>query len=293
MVDLKIEVQDSNSTTTVAFALDSGYLDCLKVMLSSMAVANTLVDCPIAIYTDDPEVLEDPVVKLVADKPVLISGKRKEVIYTLARDNVKRPERSAWNKGTFLKWSIFEEQETEQLLFLDVDMLFLNPVEALLDFYPRKSLLTCPQFQSYLKEQNPEANLRAMLEGNFDGNHLRRINSGVMLARKDLLSNGFFDEITHYASQRVAIHEQGLLSDFFKGKSGTHRMVSSAYNFQEHYLNAVSPDVQEKLLNDIAILHYAGGNKPWTVPTSKLKQRKSLNLWHTHKDNAAKIIEFS
>lgn len=181
-----------DSNITIAFALDSGYADCLKVMLASMAHNGILCRNPIVIYTDDPKLSEDPIVKIVADKISVLSGKKKELLYMLAKDNVQRPERADWNRGTFLKWSVFEPQETTKLLFLDVDMLVLNSLSGLLTAFTDKPLVTCPQFQQTIKSENTDAQLTNLLNGNFDNKHKRRINSGVMLVSEDYLSDTFF-----------------------------------------------------------------------------------------------------
>jgi len=293
LVDLPQKKPEEAPSVTIAFALDKGYLECFKVMLYSMAYSKTLLDAPIAVYTDDAELLQDPLVQAVVDKPVLIDGERRAVIYDLAKNNVQRPERAQWNKGTFLKWCVFEEQDTEQLLFLDVDMLCLQPLEPLLSIDPSSKILTSPQFQSHLKaaESDVHGNLKKMLAGDFDAKHSRRINSGVMTVRKELLSNAFFEEITRYAGNSMSLHEQGHMSDFFIENPGMLKMVPAKYNFQEHYLNALNCQEQDELTSEIAVLHYAGPNKPWVVPPAKSK-RTPLMLWHVYRTFAQPFLSY-
>lgn len=293
ILDLPDERNETEPSVTIAFALDMGYLECFKVMLYSMAYSKTLLDAPIALYTDDPLLLQDSLVKAIVDKPVLISESRKGVIYNLAKNNVKRPERGQWNKGTFLKWCVFEEQETDQLLFLDVDMICLKPLEPLLQIDPSTRILTCPQFQNNLKDAESDVfhNLKKMLEGEFDSVHTRRVNSGVMAVRKELLDSEFFHEITQYARSSISLHEQGHMSDFFREHPGMLRMVPARYNFQEHYLNAVNSDQQDDLLRDISVLHYAGRSKPWAMRPEQC-WRKTLMLWHVYKTCAEPLIRY-
>lgn len=282
----------SESDVTLAFALDSGYLECFKVMLASMAKNGVLCNCPIAVYSDDEAIFQDPVVKAVTDKPVLLSGKRKEVIYSLAKNNVKRQERADWNRGTFLKWCVFEPQDTNRLLFLDVDMLVLRPLDALLDLFPSTSLVTAPQFQQSLREGDIDANLMRMLTGGFERKHQRRINSGMMLVNSDFLSNEFFNEITTFAGERLSIHEQGHLSEFFYSRTNKLSMVPSAYNFQESYLRLLNSDTYDRVLDQIAILHYAGNTKPWKPEYKDLLSYRSMRLWHDYKLVAKEILSF-
>jgi lipopolysaccharide biosynthesis glycosyltransferase len=293
LVDVKMSKGKSYSDDlTLAFALDSGYLECMKVMLVSMAKNGVLCDCPIAIYTDDEDLLEDPVIKLVADKKVLISGTKKEIIYSLAKNNVKRPEKLDWNRGTFLKWSVFEPQLTNRLLFLDVDVLVLDQLDHLLNMYPGKPLVTSPQFQQSLKEGSVSGNLHNMLNGQFDSKHIKRINSGMMLVNSDFLSNDFFSEITSFAGASMAIHEQGHLSNYFSKKSNLLGMAPSTYNFQDSYLRLLTGETYKNILNDIAVLHYAGGDKPWKSENEALLSYASIALWHEYKGYAQDVLKY-
>ncbi|AYA63000.1 glycosyltransferase [Alteromonas sp. RKMC-009] len=277
---------------TLAFAFDSGYLDCFKVMLGSMAYNGVLTDNPIVIYTDDKKLLSDSFVQLVADKVSLLDGKRKETLYSLAKENVKRPERADWNRGTFLKWSVFEKQETSKLLFLDVDMIVHNPMQALFDAFPNKPLVTSPQFQQSLREGDTDSQLLKMYDGQFDGKHIKRINSGMMLVSGDFLCDAFFNTITQYASERISIHEQGLLSEYFGDKRKYIGMVSSTFNFQDSFLRLASDKVYRELLEKISVLHYAGAFKPWTEKTDSIGNMPSIKLWHDYKDKSVELFGY-
>ncbi|WP_394222822.1 glycosyltransferase family 8 protein [Alteromonas gracilis] len=290
-----LEIKNTERSTvspdvTLAFAFDSGYAECFKVMLASMAENGVLCRNPIVVYTDDEQLQDDPVVAAAADRISILSGERKKRLYTLARDNVKRPERANWNRGTFLKWCIFEEQETSKLLFLDVDMLTLNSLDGLLSAFPDKPLVTCPQFQQSIRTENTDEQLLNMLKGEFDNKHKSRINSGVMLVNNELLSDSFFDEITKFASERVSIHEQGLLSEYFASNKNMLGMASSRYNYQDSYLRFASDSVYKDILLDISIIHYAGGVKPWLDTSKSVEDLASIKIWHHYKSLATKIL---
>lgn len=278
------------SDTTLAFAFDSGYSLCFKVMLASMASNGILCQNPIVIYTDDQRILNDPIITLVADRISVLSGEKKDILYKLAKDNVKRPERGNWNRGTFLKWSVFEKQDTERLLFLDVDMLTLSSIDKLLKLSPSTPMVTCPQFQQFIKTENTEQNLQNLLEGNFDNKHKSRINSGVMLINQALLSDNFFNEITTFASQRLSIHEQGLLSEYFSKNREMITMAPSKYNYQDSYLRLAKDDLYSDLLNHISIIHYAGGIKPWLQNSNSISHLPSIKTWHQYSTLAKKIL---
>lgn len=291
-----LDVKNAESSTvasdvTLAFAFDSGYAECFKVMLASMAENGVLCQNRIVVYTDDESLLDDPIISLAADKISVLSGERKELIYRLAKDNVQRPERANWNRGTFLKWCIFEEQETERLLFLDVDMLTLGSLDGLLSSSEKIPMVTCPQFQQSIKTENTDDQLQKMLSGEFDNKHKFRINSGVMLVNSTLLNSDFFEEITTFASERVSIHEQGLLSEYFSKNKNMLKMASSTYNYQDSYLRLASEPVYHEILNQISVIHYAGGIKPWLSTSDSISHLPSIKIWHHYKSLASRILD--
>ncbi|NVP56628.1 glycosyltransferase [Mycoplana rhizolycopersici] len=265
----------SNSETTLAFAFDSGYLAPFGAMLRSMVKQRTLLDCPIAIYTDDPNVFKDPLVLAVTDVKRTVDGPLLETMYKAARDTVKRPERAAWNKGTFLKWSVFERQQTRQLLFLDVDMICRAPLEELLALRPRKPFLCAPQIQRSLFQDGDgkrradadiEARLQRLLDGELWGPHTRRVNSGMMLIREPLLSTEFRDELLRYAfASEPQLNEQSHFSKYFAENPSLMTTVSVKYNFQANYLRYIEQAKRSDFASQATILHYAGKSKPWNA----------------------------
>jgi lipopolysaccharide biosynthesis glycosyltransferase len=282
------EPREPERELSIGFALDSGYLLPFKVMLASMARVGTLLDCPVVVYTDDERLLQDPVVQMVADKSVLVSGTRRDILYDLARHHVKRQgDRRDWNRGTFLKWAIFEPQPTPNLLFLDVDMIVLHPLEGVSSLGAGASLLTAPQFQPSLWDAGPEEahdTLRALVAGTaFPGKHAWRINSGMMLVRKEFLDNAFFNAVTAFAKSRREIHEQAHFSEYFRSHPG-HQMVGASFNFQVPWLSVLTTRRQEELLKSVKILHFAGNKKPWNqaLPSTS---RDAGHFWH----EAAKV----
>lgn len=284
---------DQPADTAIAFALDSGYLNPFKVMIASMVHTNTLQDAPVVIYSDDPNLFKDPIVKAVCDKPVLLEGRKKEIIYGLAKNNVERQdERSDWNRGTFLKWMIFEPQPRPQILFLDVDMICVDKLESLLQISPDVPFICAPQFQHYLMllESKPRfEEFNALYDGDFREKHYWRVNSGVMVIREPLLSDAFFDELTTYASKRTLLHEQGHLSSYFKNRKELLKMVSPRYNCQERYLNRLEPDDMRDLLSRTAVIHFAGPRKPWIGV--KARRRPGELRWREYASYAKPLLK--
>jgi lipopolysaccharide biosynthesis glycosyltransferase len=272
-------------STALAFAFDAGYRLPFKVMLASMARAGTMLDAPIHVFSLDPSLLDDPFVRAATDRFVLIEGPLLEELSHLAEHSVRRPERADWNRGTFLKWAIFQPADVEQILFLDVDMLCLAPLEPLLMREPGTPLVGCPQFPRSLVSQDdvplPQAvasdRLERMLAGTIP-EKMGRLNSGVMLVRRPLLDDALRHELIAHARTILCVNEQSHLTAFFRGRPGSMALIESAWNFHESYLKRAEPAAAARILGQVRILHYPGTPKPW-MPTDRPVRRASFALW--------------
>jgi lipopolysaccharide biosynthesis glycosyltransferase len=277
------------STTAVAFAVDSGYLTPLKVMIHSMARAGTMLDAPVWIYSDDPTVFDDPFVARLTDRAIHIDGSLRDELYEVAADHIQRPERLDWNRGTCLKWAVFDDCDVEQILFLDADMLCLAPLEPLLETALGFDLVGAPQFQrhSLLFDDGEAASISfteeriaAMLDGTAH-NLMGRLNSGVMLVRKPLLSRRFRDDLVSYAKRGTSVNEQSHITSYFRSDHQDQwrmRLVTSSFNFHEAYLGKVDPVTAFQWLDRIRVLHFAGSPKPWKSETTAASRLTDV-LW--------------
>lgn len=291
--------QPPAEAVTLAFAFDSGYLEAFKVMVASLVASGSFVDMPVAVYTDDETVAADPVVRACADRVVLAEGPRKETIERLAKNSVQRGKsRSDWNRGTFLKWMIFEEHASEAVLFLDVDMVCLDNLHDILGMHPDRTFVCVNQFKPELRrstdgEKLPAEqqfqNLLASLEGTVPRTMATRVNSGVMLVRKPALSQSFFEEITAYAGARRTVNEQSHFSNYFQEHPGRIGFLGTAWNFQEIELSDLDWSQQFEILQRIRILHYASKPKPWLRSLNR-DNRASVLQWHRYRTFAEGLL---
>lgn len=280
-----------SAEVTVAFAFDRGYLPLFHVAASSLARSGNFLDSEVVIYTDDTAVTEDPLVRSVADRVTVLTGSKKETLHGLAQHSIRRSEREAWNKGTFLKWMVFEEQQNPTTVFLDVDMIFLRRFDARLLEDSTADFNACPQFMYRLLKDKQGEHLplekkwriiEKALAADYSGRLSRRINSGVMVLREPLLSEEFFEEITAFAAERQQINEQGHFSEYFKLHAERRTMLPYGYNYQDEFIGALKDwEEQRKLLEKISVIHYAGSPKPWQK-TLGPEARPTSSLWHWH-----------
>lgn len=278
----------SLARTALAFAFDSDYIIPFHILIYSMVRCGTLLDCPVHVFSNDPDVFKDPVVQSVTDEFRLIEGADLTELEDISENHIERPERAKWNRGTCLKWSIFDETSVDQILFLDVDMLCLRPLEGLLSFDPQSALVCCPQFQRAMASAGEGRASQIQVKSRLlelvfrRSAFMGRINSGVMLARRPLLSRAFRETLIAFAKSGIEINEQSHLTRLFRDprhrRSFPSAMASSSYNFQENYLDLVDRVDAMELMRRIRLLHYAGPQKPWRIKGAK-RNRTTIRLW--------------
>lgn len=271
-------------STALAFALDSGYRLAFKVMLASLARTGTLTGLPIHLHSNDPALLDDPYVRAATDRFFPLAGPLAEELERLAAERVRRPERGDWNRGTFLKWAVFQPVEVDQVLFLDADMIALAALEPLLVRAPSAHLVGAPQFpRSLARDESgpvPAAVLAERLAALVTGGAPQptRLNSGVMLVRRPLLDHDFRRDLVAHAMRVLCVNEQSHLTAYFAKHPGTLALVEPAWNFHESYLKRVPAPQAEHILAEVRILHYPGAQKPWLDP-ERPARRLSMALW--------------
>ena len=271
-------------STALAFAFDAGYRLPFKVMLASLAKAGTLTDLPIFVYSTDRTLLDDPFVRAATDRFFLVTGGFAEELERLAVERVRRPERADWNRGTFLKWAVFQPAGVDQVLFLDADMIALGPVEPLLVRAPDAQLVGGPQFPRSLARDDtgpvPAAILADRLEGLVTGTAPLpgRLNSGVMVVRRPLLEDDVRRALVDHAARKILVNEQSHLTSFFARRPGSLALIESAWNFHESYLKRLPQPAADGILAHVRILHYPGAQKPW-LDLDRPARRRSMALW--------------
>ena len=289
------DAPDPNATA-LAFAFDAGYIEPFKILIYSLMRAGAFVDHPVFIYSDDPGVFEDATVRLVADRLLPVEGTLRDDLYDVAQNHIQRNERAQWNRGTCLKWAVFADSDVEQVLFLDVDMLCLQKFDPFLSLHLQADLVGCAQFRRAMVQGIEPADEAAVIRERLFGlidetakKYMGRLNSGVMLVRKRLLSDDFRQQLIVFARSRNEINEQSILTHFFRAQEGEGRyvmkLVSSLYNFHESYLGVLDPIDANEVLARIKILHYPGSPKPWEARMST-DTRLSTLLWWKYRASA-------
>lgn len=276
-------------SAALVFVFDSGFSTPFKVLLYSMAKLGTCTTLPIIVITQDEAVAQDPVVKAAADQILMLGAAEIEQFKVISGRRVPDRYKLDWiAKYTFLKWSIFDDFGFDQLLFIDADIVCLNPVEELLSSDLPGDMLGCPRFMdgvvkdesgNRLSDETILRNLRRMIRGKFDASHTR-LNSGVMLLRKRLLNKAFREELLQFAATRDYVNEQSYLTAFFADRPDySLSFVSSRYNFGAGALADLPMVLELQILKDIVFLHFPGPRKPWRMETTLDTSRFSHIIW--------------
>ncbi len=286
---------------TLVFGIRGNYVPFFKTMCYSMLQAETMLDCPLAIVTDDPAVRDDPFCQRVADRIEMldetVTGALSELQGMLkGRSNFKRDEtrdEAEWAGGTFLKWAAFRDWGTKTALFLDADMVVLGDLSGLCAQAADDGCLFAPQFPARIyrkadetRQAEPDirANLWRMLEHGALATETRRfsINSGVMLIGRDLLSDGFLPEAVAVARDlgQTFRHEQAMLNAVLDAHPRWRKVpIGGRWNFHEEFLNSMPIGEQIDLLAQIVVLHYAGPIKPWGRPIGPDRRLGQMIWW--------------
>ena len=265
--------QSKGEGSAVAFVLDQKFLVAFKVLLFSLAKTGSLSDLPIFVFTQDPVVQQDRIVKAVADKIVFLSDEDIAQFKVISSRRIPDQYKLDWiPKYTFLKWSLFDDYDIESLLFIDADIVCLNFVDDIFDVMTSAGLIGCPRFMETLfnnehgKKLPRETifkNLVNMVRGDFDHRHIR-LNSGVLLLQGNVLSRAFRTDLLQFAAAKEYVNEQSYFTAFLKSNEKyAMSFVASKYNYGAGALAHLPVSDQLKIMNEIVFLHFPGPKKPW------------------------------
>lgn len=256
---------DSQNIALV-FVLDAGFITALHALLYSMAVNRTLLDLPIIVISDVSDVLSDTVIDLVADHKRLISDDDIALFKDVSAKKPRlRPNYSP--KYTFLKFMIFDDYGYDKLIFLDADIVCMQPFDELANL-DGADLFGAPLFGNKLLQPTQEQRSVSEKIVRFTMAKLpssRRLNSGVLVIGRKLLTADFRNELIAFSEKGSYANDQGALRDYLYSTGfGDVRMISPVYNFKANMIDFVDGPHKYQLLAAIKLFHYAGlPRRPW------------------------------
>ena len=176
------------------------------------------------------------------------------------------PETARYPKEIYYRMAapLLLPRELDRILYLDVDIVVINSLEALYQTdFEGNYLAACTHVQRFLTEFN-----RVRLGAEKDAPY---INTGVMLLNLPLLREATrLEDIRDYAGKKknaLLLPDQDIMTALY----GDHIKLLDTlrYNLSDRILSAHNADPKnEKLTLDWVrqngvIIHYFGKNKPW------------------------------
>ena len=273
----------------LTFVLNGDFLPGLRVLCYSLCRQETLLDLPVLFITEQASLLDDPLVALIADQTRVAGQEEISAFGGISSKLVDRRQKLDWiPKYTYLKWLMFDEYGYERLIFIDADIVCLQPIDDLVDL-GTADLYGGPVFSRSLAtgEVGPEAIDEKITAFSVNPRPQgRRLNTGVLVVNKRLLSPQFRHGLIAFAEKGNYSVEQAALRTYLASRRGMKlRLISPLFNFKADFLDRVSSPAQERLVGQIKLLHFAGaGDKPWDKPSPQTAGEK---VWQRYHDEAS------
>lgn len=268
------------SSKALVFVINTAFIRPLKVLLKSMALQGTLTDCPIILITDEDEVRRDAELSSYADEIYFAADSDTRQFERI--DDSLQPERKklGWIPAyTFMKWIIFRDWGVDRLLFIDADIVCMGGLEPLLSV-ETSALAAAPGFFNVEVEGDQAATDRGIREYAFATPRSKRINSGVMVLGREVLSDEFRSELIRYTESGTFHNEQGAIRRYLAEAGMELSLLSPLYNFKSAAIGKLSPQYRHEVLSEIKLLHYAGLKKrPWEVSRPR---NLADAVWHDY-----------
>lgn len=291
ILNLPAQISTREHKNALAFVFNSDFLVGFQVLCYSLAVHRTLTDLPILIITEDKVVLDDPFVRMVADKTKLATEEEIRSFSSISSEKVDKRLQLEWiPKYTYMKWLMFDDYGFDNLIFIDTDIVCLNSIDEL-DELNGADLFGCPVFSKDIISKREEllgtdASDQSIKDFSCSEHPAgSRLNTGVMVVGDKLLTETFRKGLIEYAEAGSFSVEQAALREYIRKKTSFRmEMISPLYNFKHDFIQLLSVKSQVEIISRVKLLHYAGAaGKPWETraPTTL-----SDFIWHCYYNEA-------
>ena len=283
--------------TALVHVLDRNFLQPLKVLHHSLHAQGSLRGCPVVVVTDDPVVAEDRYLRRVAHDIELVGPEDLKAFAAIRGERIKPDLATGFApKYTFLKLLFFKPRGFRRHIFIDADMLCLNPLdEALLaapfaakavqefgaSVFPTASEKPPPGFRdramAYVGERS------APLETGIKG-----INSGFMVAQDEIFAHDILGIALELAAAKAFGDEQSLTTAAIARSGVSHLRLPLWYNARRRMFASLGEEFFAAHRAAVKLLHYTPG-KPWKMAEGAL--RSWDRLWFEQKRLAREWID--
>ncbi len=261
--------------TAIIFVMNWKYIRPLKVLLYSLYKQNSLQNIPIIMVTDDKRVLHDPFVRAVCHSIEFMGEEELAPFSSIRGEKIAEKSKVAFApKYTFLKFSIFKERGFKRHIFIDADMLCLNPLdeELLAADYHVKAMkeVASSHFPIRAEDRSKfnEAKSLASVTRAFEPQENAPgtgINSGFVVLEDGAISDDVFDLAISVASSEAFGAEQPATSEVIRRIPDCKFLeLPIWYNARRRVFESLGETFFDQHANRIKLLHYTPG-KPWVL----------------------------
>lgn len=285
-----------NGRTGLFFVLNRPFLLPFRVLIYSLVKNRSLLDLPVVVISEERAVAEDPVVASLADRFVFAGPEAVAQFSKISREKVEEHLRLPWiAKYTFLKWLIFDDYGFERHVYLDADLLCLNPCDDLAGL-AEADLYAGPIFDKRLVWSRlgfplPVAAREGRMRDFLAREAWRKLNSGVLVLNGKAVDKAFRERLIALAEQdEVPVEQLAVRRLLTADPAYSRTLFSPLYNFNQGFLTYLTAQTQLRLLGQIKLLHFIGSdNKPWDsdfLAGSPREATISEALWNAYAQEA-------
>ncbi len=283
-----VENRDETGRGAVIFLLDSAYLAAFQTFAHSIRKAILADTHDIVVISNDPSVFEDAVVRNLAHRRILLSDSEIDSMKRIDASKVDPGLRhESFGKYTFLKFFAFKDLGYSHHIFLDVDMICLDPDFSFNDLVLPYDFAAAPTMGSKFLQIGdgksgkgaPEAVLQRIRQMFRRRPGVERsFNSGVFLARRSILSDQSVADLQTIGETNASRLEQQITQRFIATRPGLRfGSLPVSYNFAYAAALAIGKAGFDTLRPKLVFLHFNSKLKPWHPGASD----DWLNgLWH-------------
>jgi len=220
-------------------ALNDDFMPAMRSLLNSLLTNNPWFDLDYLILSDGN--LSD---ESISELSKIYS--RIKIIHVKKEDYLKcKATTERWNYNLYNRFDVFElgDLNYDKIIMIDSDILILKDITELLEY--TCNFGACRKYPDILPELN-------YLERNF-------FNCGLMILSRKNIIKLHKNNLIALAAKRSWSSDQPLFNLYF------HNVVT----FLPEKYNTVSSAVTKDNINNIAILHFHGNNKPWLHADAK------------------------
>lgn len=259
---------------SLIFAFDQRFLPGFAPLVASLGRHSPiLAGCDRIVITPDEAVAEDPQVRRLAARVRLITDAEIAAFGAVKRSRIPTYlQGDILPKDSMMKWFAYDDYGYDAAMVLDTDMINTRCADNMLKFLDVADVVGCPLFPVELRRAHGDAlpqpiarrNIREFVAG--EGEWERKLNSGVLLFNRKLMSPQVRDEMIAIASETAAANEQVVVRNWIRHHRDVRlRLITPIFNFNANFLVTAEPEGPRGLFPKVRFLHYVGAKKPWSI----------------------------